>query len=152
MRRAIAALAAACLALAWGGEASAQASAKQSQVRGYLTAQAGKHRDAGFAPASGVADFSAMIALRGGVIWPVRLRAGMTYRVFAVCDNDCADVDLDLYDPQGRYIGQDVAVNDKPYVEVTPPRDGEYFARLWLVVCENEPCAVGGRVYARPAQ
>lgn len=121
----------------------------QGQVRGYLSEQASKHTAENFAQDSAIPDFITSIRVEGGVIWPVSLRRGATYRLFVVCDNDCSDVDMDLYDTAGRFIGRDIAVSDTPYVEITPAADGVHFARIWLASCESEPCFVGGRVYRK---
>ncbi len=120
-----------------------------AQVRGYLSDQASKHVSEGFRPDSSIQDFIRPLRLDGGALWPISLRAGVTYRVFAVCDNDCSDVDLEVYDATGGFVGRDVAVNDTPYVEITPAADGTAYARVWLAACEHEPCYVGMRVYRR---
>lgn len=121
--------------------------ANRTQVTAYLDSQAGKHTDQGFISDSSVPDFVQPLTLQDAVVWPITLRRGVTYRVFAVCDNGCSDVDLDLYDHAGVFVGRDVQTNDKPYVEITPRQDGVHFARIWLATCEAEPCYVGGRVY-----
>lgn len=150
MRLAFGALAA-LLVLAAPAAAQTRANAAdyQGQVRTYLTDQARKHTAEGFRHDTSVPDFIRPLRLDGGVIWPVALRRGATYRVFAVCDNDCSDVDMELYDAAGGYVGRDVAVNDTPYVEITPAADGVVYARIWLAACEAEPCYIGARVYRR---
>lgn len=151
MRFFLGAAAAALLVLAGPAAAQTRAGADDyaGQVRTYLGEQARKHIAEGFRHESAIADFVRPLRLDGGVIWPVTLRRGVTYRVFAVCDNDCSDVDLELYDAAGDFVGRDVAVNDTPYVEITPSADGVVYARIWLAACEAEPCYVGGRVYRR---
>ncbi len=149
-RLALAALAALAFA---GAPAQAQQKAAPNdyaaQVRAHLGDQAGKHIAENFEPFADVPDFVSAIRIEGGVIWPAPLRAGATYRVFVVCDNDCSDVDLEVFDADGRFVGRDIQVNDTPYVEVTPRRDGPVFARIWLSACESEPCWVAGRVLRR---
>ncbi len=144
---------AAALCLAFSAPAFAQtrtgSADYQGQVRGYLGDQARKHTSEGFRQDTSVPDFIRPLRLEGGVIWPVTLRRGITYRVFAVCDNDCSDVDMEVYDSAGDFVGRDVAVNDNPYVEITPAADGVVYARIWLAACEAEPCYIGGRVYRR---
>ncbi len=143
----------ACALLMAVGAAGAQDRASpgdyRAQVRTYLTDQSAKHAADGFRADNSVPDLVRGLRLEGGHLWSVPLRAGVTYRVFVVCDNDCSDVDLELFDPAGDYVGRDVAVNDTPYVEVTPARDGAYHARIWLAACEHEPCYVGGRVFRK---
>src|SRR5258708_5963412 len=87
------------------GPASANARANDhdyaGQVHRYLTDQATKITGEGFRPDPAVPDLVRPLRLDGGLIWPIALHAGVTYRVFAVCDNDCSDVDLELYDSSG---------------------------------------------------
>jgi len=152
MRTLLAALAALTMAAAPAAaqqRAGAGAGDYPGQVRNYLTQQAGKHTGEGFRPEPSVPDLIRPLRMEGGVVWPVQLRRGVTYRVFAVCDNDCSDVDLEVYDAAGGFVGRDVAVNDTPYVEITPAADGVAYARIWLAACESEPCYVGARLYRR---
>ncbi len=120
-----------------------------TQVRGYLTSEATKHTAEGFRPDPANPDFIRDLAMDKAVIWPINLRRGVTYRVMAVCDNHCTDVDMDLYDQTGAFVGTDVSTTDKPYVEITPDADGVAYARIWLAVCEADACTIGGRVYRK---
>jgi len=120
-----------------------------AQVRGYLTEQASKHTADGFRQDTSIPDFVRAIRLEGGVIWQAPLRRGATYRVLAVCDNDCSDVDMEVFDAQGGFVGRDVATSDNPYVEFAPSADGPAYVRIWLAACESEPCYVGARVYRK---
>jgi hypothetical protein len=151
MKQLLGAIAALCLiapsaAAAPAGAASADYS---GQVRTYLADQATKHTSEGFRPETSIQDLILPLRLEGGAIWPINLRAGVTYRIFGACDNDCSDVDLEVYDSTGLYAGRDVAVNDTPYVEITPTHNGVHYARIWLAACESEPCYVGMRVYRK---
>ena len=74
------------------------------------------------------------------------LRGGQTYRILGACDQDCTDVDLFLEDSRGQQIGQDIALDDHPFIELTPGRDEQFTVRIHLVNCEVEPCYVAGRV------
>lgn len=73
----------------------------------------------------------------------VRLRAGVRYAIVGVCDQDCKDLDLVLYNAAGRELGSDVEQDDVPVVEVTPDRDGLYMARAVMANCGAEPCSFG---------
>lgn len=121
-----------------------------SQVRRYLSLQAQKHTDEGFRADSGLGDqILSLAAEDDGKLLALALQAGVTYRVMAVCEDRCGDVDLDLYDPAGRLIGRDVAVSDNPYIEVTPSVSGSYAAYAWLADCKAAHCAIGVRAYLR---
>jgi hypothetical protein len=127
-----------------------QAPDYEAQVRTYLTDQARKHTDDGFRPDPSNPDIVRELTIEdGAVVWPITLRRGRVYRVFAVCDNDCSDVDMDLYDYAGLLVGTDITGTDKPYVEIAPAEDGVAVARIWLAACENEPCFIGARLYQK---
>jgi len=140
------------IAMLSAGEAAAekaQSSDSATQVRGYLTSEATKHINEGYRADPANPDFVKALSTDSAVVWPIMLRHGVTYRVFAVCDNNCSDVDMDLYDATGAYAGGDTTTTDKPYVEITPAVDGTAYARIWLASCESEPCTIGARVYRK---
>lgn len=73
----------------------------------------------------------------------VRLRAGVRYAIVGVCDEDCKDLDLVLYNSSGKELASDVGDDDVPVVELTPDRDGVYMARAVMANCATEPCSYG---------
>ncbi|MFL5541750.1 MAG: hypothetical protein ACJ8J0_22380 [Longimicrobiaceae bacterium] len=77
----------------------------------------------------------------------VQLNAGTAYQIIGVCDNDCSDFDLRLFDPSGREVDSDVLTDDKPVVSVTPSRSGTYTVRAIMTTCSSEPCRYGIGVY-----
>jgi len=79
----------------------------------------------------------------------VQLNAGTSYQIIGVCDNDCTDFDLRLFDPSGREVDSDVLTDDKPVVSVTPSRSGTYTVRAIMATCSSEPCRYGIGVYGR---
>jgi hypothetical protein len=119
------------------------------QVRTYLADQAVKHTSEGYRADAGIADFVRAIRLDGGVIWQPTLQAGANYRLLAVCDNDCSDVDMEAFDAAGNFIERDVSTSDNPYVEITPAANGPIYVRIWLAACESEPCYVAVRAYRK---
>ncbi len=77
---------------------------------------------------------------------PLPLEAGIEYRIGAVCDDDCVDLDLILRGPEGDTINSDVLRDAFPVVIYAPPQDGEYDLLVRMAVCFIEPC--GFRVAA----
>jgi hypothetical protein len=77
----------------------------------------------------------------------LRLNAGTSYRLIGVCDNDCSDFDLRLYDPQGREVDSDLLTDDTPVVDVTVSRTGTYTVRAIMTTCSSEPCRYGIGTY-----
>jgi len=68
---------------------------------------------------------------------------GWTYKICAVCDNDCSDIDLCLFDENNNKIDCDLKPDDKPVITVTPKWTGQF--RLWVKMCEcsRNPCSLG---------
>jgi hypothetical protein len=77
----------------------------------------------------------------------LQLDAGVRYQLIGVCDNDCSDFDLRLFDPQGRMVAEDVLTDDTPVLSVTPNRGGTYTVRAIMTSCSSEPCRYGIGVY-----
>ncbi|MFC1499463.1 caspase family protein [Candidatus Zixiibacteriota bacterium] len=71
------------------------------------------------------------------------LRAGVEYRILGVCDSDCNDLDLALYDPKGKMVTNDVATDDYPLLMFTPDETGTYQVEVNMVACTVSPCYYG---------
>jgi S1-C subfamily serine protease len=72
--------------------------------------------------------------------WSVDLVAGRRYGFLAVCDEDCADLDLYLYDPRGRLVKSDTKADSTPVVVFVPATSGSYRLRAHMVTCSVAPC------------
>jgi hypothetical protein len=83
---------------------------------------------------------------------PVTLEAGGDYRIIGVCDNDCADLDLFLYDENNNLISQDNATDATPIVSVTPQWSGAFTAQAVMHSCTVQPCYYALVLYGRPVQ
>lgn len=84
----------------------------------------------------------------GRTTYSYTLVRGATYRFFGVCDEDCEDLDLVVYDGQNRRIAADFGMNDRPTVDFTVPRDSRntrYTLAVVMSSCDAGPCqfAVG---------
>ncbi len=137
---------AAILGLAMGvGPAAAQDVDYNQQVRTYLDAVEPRHAAEGHRAVRGA---EMVVALNNGTakIWPVQLRRGVNYVIFGACDDDCSDVDMEIYDADGLLVDTDVASDDTPFVQITPESSGRGYVRIWLASCSQEPCYVGARV------
>lgn len=71
------------------------------------------------------------------------LDVGAGYIVSAVCDQDCSDVDLWIRDDAGKLIASDTAVDDRPIVVFTAPRNGKYAIQVRMHACAEEYCYFG---------
>lgn len=81
--------------------------------------------------------------------WKVTLNAGTEYRIVGVCDTDCSDVDLKLFNPAGTMVSEDVETDDVPVLSIIPPATREYTLRAIMVDCEASPCRFGAGIYGR---
>jgi hypothetical protein len=79
----------------------------------------------------------------------LELRAGRAYVILAVCDDDCLDMDLGLYDDSGMLVSQDLKADDHPVVAVRPPRTAVYTVRAAMIHCADPPCRYGVGVFQR---
>ena len=79
----------------------------------------------------------------------VALEIGREYQLLGVCDNDCTDVDLTLYDPSGKQVDEDVEEDDYPVVAVEPGRSGNYRVKVTMAACSEAPCRFGVGVFGR---
>lgn len=73
----------------------------------------------------------------------LNLRRGVSYAIIGVCDNDCRDIDLKLYDDNGNLISSDTGRNDTPFIAVTPRWNARFTIRVIMTNCSNAPCRYG---------
>lgn len=81
-------------------------------------------------------------------VW-IDLRRGNDYTIVGVCDNDCDDIDLYIYDDDGDEIDSDVSTDDVPVLTLSPRRSGEFRVRVRMYNCSTEPCYYAFGVYRR---
>lgn len=79
----------------------------------------------------------------------ITLTGGRHYMIVGVCDNDCTDIDLRLYDEDGDMIGSDIEDDDTPIVQVSPESTGRYRVRATMAACSVAPCRYGVGIYVR---
>lgn len=78
----------------------------------------------------------------------VELEGGVDYLILGVCDEDCDDLDLELF--QGNTaVDDDMATDDFPVVTVEPSADRTYRLRVTMAGCDVAPCRYGIAVYER---
>lgn len=76
----------------------------------------------------------------------VDLEAGVSYLILGVCDEDCDDLDLELF--QGSTaVDEDMGSDDFPVVRVEPSADRTYRLRVTMASCDEAPCRYGIAVY-----
>ena len=75
-----------------------------------------------------------------------------SYRVLAVCDNDCTDIDLYLYGMDGSLLDSDVELDDFPWVDTEELKTGasrQYRVEVGMPSCSANPCRFALSVFAR---
>lgn len=83
----------------------------------------------------------------GEARFSISLEAG-TYGGVAVCDNDCSNVDLAVYDASGAEVAADVLDDDVPVIDFEA-QDGaaSYEFEVRMVSCTTPACGYGFRLY-----
>jgi hypothetical protein len=79
----------------------------------------------------------------------VYLRYGSYYELCAVCDNDCGDIDIKLYDGYGNLIAQDNTDDDVPVVSCRVVSSGYFTVKVIMADCADEPCNYGLSVFKK---
>ncbi|XWK89163.1 MAG: hypothetical protein U7127_03585 [Phormidium sp.] len=79
----------------------------------------------------------------------LNLKAGVSYAIVGVCDQDCSDLDLKIYDDNGNVVASDVQKDDFPVVKVEPRWNARFRLKIYMPSCRNAPCRYGIGVFGR---
>jgi hypothetical protein len=125
----------------------------RAQVLGFLDTQHKPLIDAGYARDTGADDWVGLLKVGTPKVWEVQLVRGVDYQVVGVCDSDCKDVDMEIYDPSGAKVGGDTLVDDFPRVQFRPAVSGAHTVKVWLRNCASadgtQSCVVAARILRR---
>jgi len=93
-------------------------------------------------------------SLAQGQSWnvPATLAVGVDYRVIGVCDRDCNDLDLVLFDSAGRQVSQDTTTTNQPVVAVQPAYNDNFTIQVQMYNCSIAPCYYALALYGRQVQ
>lgn len=93
-------------------------------------------------------------SLAQGQTWnvPAQLQVGVDYRVIGVCDRDCGDLDLVLYDANGGALTQDTTTTSQPVLAMVPGYTGNYAIQVQMYNCTVAPCYYALALYGRAIQ
>ncbi len=78
----------------------------------------------------------------------IELDAGDSYALVGVCDVDCSDMDMFLYDAYGNELDRDVEDDDVPVVTLDTKYTGKYTIRVEMIACSENPCYYGIGTFA----
>lgn len=62
------------------------------------------------------------------------------YYFSAVCDDDCGDIDIYLYDASGRLLSSDTDDDDQPLVGWNFSYASRVSIKVKMISCSDEPC------------
>jgi hypothetical protein len=79
----------------------------------------------------------------------INLSAGTSYGIVGVCDRDCRDLDISLYDSRGNLIASDLEDDDIPTISINPSRSGTYRVRVDMASCNTSNCYYGIGVFGQ---
>lgn len=79
----------------------------------------------------------------------VDLRKGLDYLLVSVCDKDCTDIDIRIYDENNNLIAEDIKRDDLPIVSVSPKWTGEFRIQVTMYKCSSSPCYYGIGVFGK---
>ncbi|MEA5574502.1 hypothetical protein [Calothrix sp. UHCC 0171] len=79
----------------------------------------------------------------------LNLSAGTSYGIVGVCDRDCRDLDIALYDSRGNLIASDLEDDDIPAITINPSRSGTYRVRVDMANCNTSNCYYGIGVFGQ---
>jgi hypothetical protein len=74
-------------------------------------------------------------------------RAGVEYTVVGLCDENCTDVDLEVFSGSTS-VGSDFLEDDVPIVVFTAERAGSYTVEITMATCSARNCRAGAKAYA----
>jgi len=89
------------------------------------------------------------VSLRNNTYQDIKynLEAGETYVFVGVCDNDCSNMHLQLFDGYGKLIDSDTERGGYPVVTTSVGHGGAFYLRVIMHGCAHEPCWGGVGAY-----
>ena len=133
--------------VAVSSEAFAQGNQYQQQIANQITQAATLVKSQGYnpdrAPMMGSLNDDAEESIM------VNLNAGTRYAFVGVCDNDCTDVDLQLFAGDGTKIAEDLDTDDKPVLQFTANYSGAHRMKVLMPSCNQNPCYYGVQIFVK---
>jgi hypothetical protein len=77
------------------------------------------------------------------------LQSRTSYILLGVCDEDCKDVDLRLYDERDNLIDSDIRSDTVPVVSVIPRWTARFRVEVIMNQCRSSPCKYGVGVLSK---
>jgi hypothetical protein len=83
---------------------------------------------------------------------PLTLTSAGDFRIVGVCDDDCGDLDLGLYDQSANLVSQDNQPDATPIISVQLQAPQQFTLQVVMHACRNSPCLFALALYGRPLQ
>ena len=77
------------------------------------------------------------------------VRLGGSSQFVGLCDNDCSDIDLVVYDANGKKVAEDVEDDDYPVVSISPNGNAVYTLVVQMIKCSADPCRYAVQQFAK---
>ncbi len=77
------------------------------------------------------------------------MRGGREHAIVVVCDDDCDDVDVRLYDSEGDLIDKDTDGDDVAVLNGEPDDTEDFIVEISVEDCDREPCVVGAVLFSQ---
>ena len=90
-------------------------------------------------------DLSSQGKLRDGDVGgnKLELKAGVEYIIAGVCDDDCKDLDLILFDGDTtNVVEHDTGTKEPPVIYIKPKRTGTFTLGIKMSSCAVSPCSL----------
>jgi hypothetical protein len=82
-------------------------------------------------------------------VYTFNLKKGWQYALVGVCDGDCADIDVTVYDEYDNRIARDNGSDDKPLTVITPRWTGNFRVEVHMYKCRSNHCYYGIGIFGR---
>jgi hypothetical protein len=82
-------------------------------------------------------------------VTPSEYRTSQHHKIVGVCDRDCRDLDIALYDSRGNLIASDLGDDDIPAITINPSRSGTYQVKVDMASCDTRNCYYGIGVFGQ---
>lgn len=79
----------------------------------------------------------------------VEFLAHREYVIVGLCDDDCSDLDILVYDWDDNVVLSDMETDDAPVVRVPTGNGGTYYVEAAMPGCSVEPCYYAVQIFQR---
>jgi hypothetical protein len=100
-------------------------------------------RKAGFSGYTLIDSYGEKLQDNSSASLPLTLAQGIDYTILGVCDEDCGDIDLSLYDENRNLISSDNQQDSLPVVNATPQWSGDFYLEVGMQNCPAPYCYYG---------